>query len=380
MSSAASGDPATPALFAPLALRGVTFRNRIVVTPMCQYASADGFANRWHRSHHGRFALGGVGGALLESTGVTADGRITPGCLGIYDDAHVAGLTEIVGIYHDQHIPVGIQLNHAGRKGSAHVPLDGAAPIGAGDPRGWPLVAPSAIALNEKWPVPRAMTDGEIAALIDDFESAARRAVAAGFDFIEIHGAHGYLLHSFVSPITNHRDDDWGGDRERRMRLPVEIARRLRSSVPADMPIFYRASVIDGVEGGFTIEDMVALAIELRAAGVDLIDCSSGGINGASGNSTVKPHPGYLVPFADRIRREAAMPTMAVGLIIEPQQAEAIIAGGQADLVAMGRQLIAEPSFAYRAATELGLADPQSVLPASYGFFLRRRRIDERSS
>lgn len=378
MSSTPSGDSPTPALFTPLVLRGVTFRNRIVVTPMCQYASVDGFAGRWHRSHHGRFALGGVGGALLESTGVTADGRITPGCLGIYDDAHIEGLTEIVAIYHDQGIPVGIQLNHAGRKGSADVPLDGAAPIAPGDPRGWPLVAPSAIALNENWPTPRALTGAEIEAVIDAFEAAARRAVAAGFDFVEIHGAHGYLLHSFVSPITNQRDDAWGGDRERRMRLPVEIARRLRAAVPADMPIFYRASVVDGIDGGLSIEDTIALAAALRDAGVDLIDCSSGGINGASGNSTVKPHPGYLVPFADRLRREAGIPTMAVGLIVDPGQADAVIAEGHADLVAMGRQLIAEPSFAYRAATDLGLADPQQVLPASYGFFLRRRRIDER--
>lgn len=375
---AAPGGADLPPLFTPFNLRRVTFRNRIVVSPMCQYAAVDGHAGRWHRAHHGRFALSGVGGAVVESTGVSSGGRITPGCLGIYDDAHVEGLAAIVAIYRDQQIPVGIQLNHAGRKASADVPLAGAAPFAANDPRAWRTVAPSAIPLAEGWPAPHALTEPEILSIVDDFERAARRALAAGFDFVEIHGAHGYLLNSFFSPLSNRRDDAWGGDAAGRMRLPLEVARRLRAIIPATMPLFYRLSAVDGVEGGLGIEDNVALAVELREAGVDLVDCSSGGIAGASGGSTVKPSPGYLVPYAEQIRRGAQVPTMAVGLIVDPAQANAVIAEGRADLVAMGRQLLAEPSFPYRAAIALGHPDPYSVLPEAYSFFLRRRPVDRR--
>ncbi len=367
-----------PPLFTPFSLKGVTFRNRIVVTPMCQYAAVDGHVGRWHRAHHARFALSGVGGAVVESTGVSAEGRITPGCLGIYEASHVEGLARIVAIYRDQNIPVGIQLNHAGRKASADVPLAGAAPFAADDPRAWQTVAPSAVPLIDGWPTPHALTEPEILSIIDDFERAARRAVAAGFDFVEIHGAHGYLLNSFFSPISNQRDDAWGGSAENRMRLPLEIARRLRAAIPPTMPLFYRLSAVDGIEGGLGIEDNVALAAALRKAGVDLIDCSSGGIAGASGGSTVKPGPGYLVPFADQIRREADVPVMAVGLIFEPAQANAVIADGHADLVAMGRQLLAEPSFPHRAAIALGHPDANSVLPDAYSFFLRRRPVEPR--
>jgi 2,4-dienoyl-CoA reductase-like NADH-dependent reductase (Old Yellow Enzyme family) len=368
--------PERPALFAPFALRGVTFANRIIVSPMCQYAAEDGHVGDWHRAHHARFALSGVGGAIVESTGVLREGRITPGCLGIYDDAHVEGLRGITALYHAQRIPVGIQLSHAGRKASAAVPLEGAQPLATSDPaRAWQIVAPSAEPLTPDWPVPRALEESEIEGIVEAFVLAARRAVAAGFDFVEIHGAHGYLIHSFFSPISNRRSDGWGGDMAGRMRLPLTIARRIRAEIPADMPLFYRASAVDGIEGGLAIEDSVALARELKALGVDLIDCSSGGIHGASGNSSAPPAPGYLVEHAARIRADADMPTMAVGLIVDPQQAEAIVGGGEADLVAMGRQLLAEPSFPYRAAQALGLDDPASVLPPAYAFFLKRRRI-----
>lgn len=374
--SGAEAAAVKPALFTPFALRGVTFANRIIVSPMCQYAADDGYVGRWHRAHHGRFALSGVGGAIVESTGVMRDGRITPGCLGIYLDEHIAGLREITAIYREQQVPVGIQLSHAGRKGSAAVPLEGAQPLATGDPsRAWRIVAPSAEPLTPDWPVPHALDAAEIEEIIDAFVAAARRAVDAGFDFVEIHGAHGYLIHSFLSPIANRREDEWGGDLNARMRLPLEIARRVRGAIPDAMPIFYRASAIDGIEGGLTIEDSVALARELKAIGVDLVDCSSGGIHGASGNSSVPPSPGYLVEHAARIRRDADMPTMAVGLIVDAHQAEAIVAKGEADLVAMGRQLLAEPSFPYRAAQMLGVDDPAGVLPPAYAFFLRRRKI-----
>ena len=367
-----------PPLFTPFTLKGVTFRNRIIVSPMCQYAAVDGHVGGWHRAHHGRFALSGVGGALVESTGVSAQGRITPGCLGIYDDAHVEGLAAIVGIYRDQKVPIGIQLSHAGRKASADVPLAGAAPFAADDPRAWETVAPSAIPLVDGWPTPRALTEAEVETVVDAFERAARRAVTAGFDFVEIHGAHGYLLNSFFSPFSNRRSDGWGGDEAGRMRLPLEVARRIRAAIPASMPLFYRLSAVDGIEGGLGIEDNVRLSAALREAGVDLIDCSSGGIAGASGGSTVKPGPGYLVPFAERIRREAHVPTMAVGLIFDPEQANAIITERRADLVAMGRQLLVEPTFPHRAAVVLGHPDPNGVLPDAYSFFLRRRPVEPR--
>lgn len=368
--------PAVPPLFSRFTLRSVTFLNRIVVTPMCQYSAVDGHAQRWHRSHHGRFALGGVGGALVESTGISETGRITPGCLGIWKDDHVEGLREIVAIYHDQDIPVGIQLSHSGRKGSAAVPIEGAAPLAADDGRAWEPVAPSALPLAEGWPTPKALDEAGIESIIGEFAAAAERAVAAGFDFVEIHGAHGYLINSFVSPISNHREDRWGGDEPGRFAFPLAVARAMRAAIPVDMPLFYRTSAEDGIEGGVTIDTTVRLARALGEVGVDLVDCSSGGIAGASGTASRTPSPGYLVPYSDQVRRETSIPTMAVGLIIEPRQADAIIAEGRADLVALGRQLLEEPNFAHRAALELGLADPYNVIPPQYGFFLERRRVD----
>jgi 2,4-dienoyl-CoA reductase-like NADH-dependent reductase (Old Yellow Enzyme family) len=372
------GQPSLPALFQPLVLRSVSFSNRIVVTPMCQYVAEDGHSVLWHRSHHGRFALAGVGGAIVESTGVTREGRITPGCLGIYLDEHVAGLRRIVDIYHDQRIPVGIQLSHAGRKASAAVPLEGAAPLVDCDPgRAWQALAPSALPLSDGWPVPKEMTEAEVEATIEAFANAADRALAAGFDFLEIHGAHGYLINSFFSPLANRRADHWGGaSLENRMRFPLAVTKAIRKRMPSDMPLFYRTSAVDGFDGGVSIEDTIALAIELKACGVDLLDCSSGGISGASGRAFERPRPGYLVPYAAAVRHAAGIATMAVGLIIDAEQANAIITEKQADLVAMGRQLLAEPNFPYHAAQTLRHPDPESVLPEAYGFFLRRRKLD----
>lgn len=362
-----------PALFTPLTVRGVTFRNRVMLAPMCQYRAEEGVAGRWHRSHHGRMALGGLGGALTEATAVTRDGRITPGCLGIWSDEHLPGLSEIVAIYHDQGTPVGIQLAHAGRKASAATPFDGAQPFPADDARAWTTVAPSAIAFGPNWPVPHALDEVELAAIIDAFAAAGRRAVAAGFDFVEIHGAHGYLINSFVSPISNRRSDGWGG--EHRFRLAVAIAERLRGELPDTMPIFYRTSAVDGVERGITIEDTVELARVLKAAGVDVVDCSTGGVAGPSGVSSGPPAPGYLVPFAARVRRDAGIASMAVGLIVTPELADRIIDEGQADLVAIGRELLADSAFVHRAALALGLENPHRVLPEGLSFWLERRRF-----
>ena len=342
---------------------------------MCQYCADDGHAADWHLAHHGRFSLAGVGGALVEATAVTREGRITHGCLGIYRDSHVERLSQITGFYHAHGIPIGIQLAHAGRKASAALPFEGAAPLTQHDPSSaWELIAPSAIPMTEGWPTPRAMTVGEIHRTINAFVTAAGRAIRAGFDFIEIHGAHGYLVNSFFSPISNQRDDEWGGSpMENRLRFPVRVAEALRSAIPASMPLLYRTSSVDGIEGGIEIEDTVILARALKSAGVDLVDCSSGGIIGPSGRALAKPAPGYLVPYAEEVRRVAEIPTMAVGLITEAKQANEIIAAGRADLVAMGRQMMDESNFAYHAAKKLGHPDPCSVLPDSYEFWLRRR-------
>jgi 2,4-dienoyl-CoA reductase-like NADH-dependent reductase (Old Yellow Enzyme family) len=349
----------------------------VVVTPMCQYRAEDGHAVNWHLAHHGRFSLGGVGGACVEATAVTRDGRITKGCLGIYLDSHVDGLARIVSLYHDQDIPAGIQIGHAGRKGSAAVPLEGAAPLAQCDPaQAWEIIGPSAIAMMDGWPVPRAMTEDEIGHMIDAFVQAARRAVMAGFDFIEIHGAHGYLVNSFFSPISNQRTDRWGGpDIENRMRFPLAVAEAVRGAIPESMPLLYRTSAVDGLDGGITIDDTVLLAKALKTVGVDLIDCSAGGVIGPSGRASVAPAPGYLVPYAEQVRTEADMATMAVGLIVEAAQADEIIAAGQADLVAMGRQLLYEPNFVLHAALQLDHPDPYGVLPPDYRWPLERRKL-----
>jgi len=361
------------ALFQPLTVRGVTFRNRVVLAPMCQYRAIDGIAQRWHRSHHGRMALGGLGGALLEATAVAPEGRITPGCLGIWDDAQLPGLKELVAIYHDEGVPVGIQLAHAGRKAAAATPFDGAQPLGPDDPRWWQSLAPSDIAFGPGWQVPRALDARGIAAVIGQFADAARRAMAAGFDFVEVHGAHGYLINSFTSPISNRRGDDWGGDQ--RFRLAVEVTRAVRGAVGDAVPVLFRTSSVDGVDGGITIADTVALAAALKAAGADVIDCSTGGVLGPSGVAGVPPSPGYLAPYAEQVRRAAGIATMAVGLIMDGALANRIVADGQADLVAVGRQLLADPAFVLRAAQALGHPAPHRLLPQGLGFWLERRRF-----
>jgi 2,4-dienoyl-CoA reductase-like NADH-dependent reductase (Old Yellow Enzyme family) len=361
-----------PPLFEPFSLRSVTFRNRIVLAPMCQYASEDGAVADWHISHHARFSLGGLGGALVESTGVTRDGRITHGCLGIYREDHRELLSRIVDLYHAVDVPVGIQLSHSGRKGSSTTPAEGGQPLATAAPdSAWQTIAPSPIPLREGWPAPREMDQTMIEGIIEAFQEAADRAVRSGFDFIEIHGAHGYLLHSFVSPKSNQRTDEWGGDVNGRGALPVAVAEAVRDVVPTEMPVFYRASAVDGLEDGLTLADTIVLAKKLKAAGVDLMHVSSGGITGASGKSFEDPYAGYLVPFAAEIRAEADMPTMAVGLIFEPETANAVIRDGQADMVACGRQMIADPAFPYSAAIRLGHPDPSSILPSSYGMVLR---------
>ena len=362
-------------LFTPLSVRGVTFKNRIVVSPMCQYAAVDGHATDWHFDHHARFALGGVGGALVEATGILPEGRITPDCLGIWDDAHIPGLSRIVATYHRQGAAIGIQIGHAGRKASSTAPWDGGWALPEDDPRAWQTVAPSAIAYHEDWPVPHELTEAEIEGIVEAFVAAALRAVAAGFDFVEIHGAHGYLLHEFVSPVSNKRTDRYGGSAENRMRLSLEVASRVRAVIPETMPLFYRASCIDRIPGeGLTLDDTVSLAAALKAVGVDVVDCSAGGILVRTNPGHIKEGPAFQVGFAERIRAEAGIATMAVGAITEPEQAEEIIASGKADLVALAREMLSDSNFAHRAALALGIERPDFVLPERYAFYLQFRR------
>ncbi|HEV8389685.1 MAG TPA: NADH:flavin oxidoreductase/NADH oxidase [Dongiaceae bacterium] len=364
-----------PLLFSPLTLRGLTLRNRVVLSPMCQYQAIDGLMQDWHYQHHSRFASGGLALGFVEATGVTRDGRITHGCTGIWSDDHVPALRRIAELYHTYGAACGIQIGHAGRRASAERPWDGAAPIKRDDgpEAAWQRVGPSPVPERDGYPAPRELTESEIQDLIAAFVGATRRALAAGFDVLEIHGAHGYLIHSFYSPISNRRTDAFGGTRDKRMRFPLLVAEAVRAAWPEDKPLFYRTSSVDGIEGGVTIEDTVALAQALKTRGIDLVDCSSGGMSGPATLSTAKIAPGYQVPYAAAVRRHAHLPTMAVGAILDPRQADAVLAAGDADLIAIGRQLIAEPHWLYRAALELGHPDPASVLHKNYGFYLARR-------
>jgi 2,4-dienoyl-CoA reductase-like NADH-dependent reductase (Old Yellow Enzyme family) len=338
-------------LFSPLAIRDVTFRNRIVVSPMCEYSSRDGFANDWHVVHLGSRAIGGAGLILTEAAAVMADGRISPVDLGIYRDDHVEPLARIFRFLEQHGAVAGMQLAHAGRKASTSEPWKGGVPLTPAD-GGWtPIWAPSAIAFRDGWQTPRAMTRADIGLVIRAFADAARRVLAAGGKVIEIHGAHGYLLHEFLSPVTNERLDEYGGSFESRARFLFEVVDAIRGVWPERLPLFVRISATDWTEGGWTIEDSVALASRLKMRGVDLIDCSSGG-NVA--HAKIPLGPGYQVPFAERVRREAGIMTGAVGLITEPAQAEAILQGGQADLIVIARQLLRDPYWPLHAAQALG--------------------------
>jgi 2,4-dienoyl-CoA reductase-like NADH-dependent reductase (Old Yellow Enzyme family) len=364
-----------PKLFAPLQLRGLTLRNRAVLSPMCQYQALEGRVQDWHFAHHARFAAGGLAAAFVEATGVTRQGRITYGCTGIWEDSQIPGLKRIADTYRAQGTVPGIQLAHAGRRASAQRPWDGAAPLRdmGGEEPAWQTIGPSALPEREGYPVPRELAVAEIEGLVDAFAQAARRALAAGFDIVEIHGAHGYLIHSFFSPHSNRRSDGFGGTAAKRMRFPLLVAEVVRAVWPQDKPVFYRASVVDNVPGGLVVEDSIELARALKQQGVDVIDCSAGGMTGSISLSSNKIRPGYQVGLSAALRRGAEIPTMAVGAILEPRQAEAILAAGEADLVALGRQMMAEPHWLCRAARELGLANPYSVLPRNYAFYLERR-------
>jgi 2,4-dienoyl-CoA reductase-like NADH-dependent reductase (Old Yellow Enzyme family) len=344
-------------------LRSVEFAHRIGVSPMCQYSSEDGFTNDWHLAHLGSRAQGGAALVEMEAAAVLPEGRISPDDLGVWKDEHIPGIARIAKFLHEQGARAGMQLAHAGRKGSTKSPFVGEGAVLAVN-GGWQPVAPSAIAFSPDHALPVALDQAGIGAVVEGFRKAAARALTAGFDFIEIHAAHGYLLHEFLSPLSNQRTDNYGGSFENRTRLLIEVVDAVRKVWPERLPLFVRISVTDWAEGGWDVDESVQLASVLRGHGVDLIDCSSGGL---VPNAKIPVGPGYQVGFAGRIRRQAGIATAAVGLITEPAQANEIIANGDADLVLLARAMLRDPYWAVHAAAALGdaLSWPKQYLRAA---------------
>ena len=354
-------------LLSPLTIRGITLRNRIAMSPMCQYVATEGLASDWHLVHLGSRAVGGVALVMVEATAVTWDGRISPGDLGIWGEQHVEPLARIVRFIQSQGAVAGIQLAHAGRKASCEPPWMGGARLKTPATGGWTVVAPSPVPFSEGDPVPVPLDYDGIEGVVVAFAAAAHRALAAGFQVIEIHAAHGYLLHEFLSPLSNRRTDRYGGSLENRMRLLLRVAERLRQGMPEELPLFVRISATDWVEGGWDVEQSVVLARRLKALGVDLIDVSSGAL---VPQARIPVGKGYQVPLARKVRCEANIRTGAVGLITEPRHADEIVTGGDADLVFLARELLREPYWALKAQHELG-AEPS--WPTPYGYAVRRR-------
>jgi 2,4-dienoyl-CoA reductase-like NADH-dependent reductase (Old Yellow Enzyme family) len=338
------------ALFEPLRLREVTLRNRIAVSPMCQYSARDGMPNEWHLVHLGSRAVGGAGLVIAEASAVSPEGRISPDDTGLWSNAHAEAWGKVARFVAEQGAVPAIQLAHAGRKASTDTPWRGGRPVGA-DARGWTPVGPSPLPFAPGYPVPRELTEEEVIGVVGAFRDAARRAEEAGFQVVEIHMAHGYLLHQFLSPLTNRRTDEYGGSLDGRMRLPLEVARAVREAFPVERPVFARISATDWVEGGWDLEQSIVLARELGGRGIDLVDCSSGG---AVPDAKVPLAPGYQVPFAAEVRERTPIATGAVGLLTEPELAEAIVARGQADLVLLARQMLRDPYWPLHAAQALG--------------------------
>jgi 2,4-dienoyl-CoA reductase-like NADH-dependent reductase (Old Yellow Enzyme family) len=354
-------------LLSPLTIRAVNFRNRIVMSPMCQYIAKDGFADDWHLVHLGGRAAGGVALAIVEATAVTRDGRITHGDLGIWSDEHIEPLARIARFVHSQGAVAGIQLAHAGRKASCDVPWKGGAGLKTPEAGGWPVVGPSAVPFDEGNPVPKALDEAGIDGIVAAFAAGTKRALAAGFRVIEIHAAHGYLLHEFLSPLSNRRTDHYGGSLENRMRLPLRVAGAVRKLVPAELPVFVRISATDWADGGWDVEQSVVLAGRLKELCIDLIDVSSGGL---VPKARIPVGKGYQVPLARKIRDEAGVMTGTVGLITEAKHANEIVTGGDADIVLLARELLREPYWALKAQQELGA---EASWPISYGYAVKRR-------
>jgi 2,4-dienoyl-CoA reductase-like NADH-dependent reductase (Old Yellow Enzyme family) len=346
-------------LFSSLTLRGVAFRNRIFVSPMCQYSSNDGLPTDWHLVHLGSRAVGGAALVMVEATAVCPEGRISPFDSGLWSDQHAQAFRRITAFVKDQGAVPGIQLAHAGRKASTRRPWQGGGPVGI-EEGGWQTVAPSPLPFSDGYPTPHELTVAGIEAIRGMFAAAARRALEAGFEVVELHMAHGYLLHQFLSPLTNTRTDGYGGSPENRMRLPIEVAREVRGAWPQQLPLFVRISATDWIEGGWDLEGSVELARRFKEVGVDLVDCSSGGI---VPGARIPFGPGYQTSFAAAIRRQVGIPTGAVGMITQPVQAEQIVATGQADVVLLAREMLRDPYWPLRAARVL---DAEASWPAQY--------------
>ena len=371
-------------LFSPLPIRGITLKNRIVLSPMLQYCADNGHVNDWHLMHYGKFAAGGAGLVFVESTKVDPRGCSTPRDLGLWKDDFIAPFRRITDLIRRNGAVAGIQLGHSGRKARRSVPWEGRVPLaycpGVDHGEDWELIAPSAIAFSSKYAVPRAMTQDDIQEAIGVWGQAARRAHEAGFEVLELHGAHGYLIHQFLSPVANQRTDEYGGTPEKRMRFATEVVREVRKYWPADKPLFLRASAVD--EAGWTIDHSIAVARVLKQHGVDVIDCSAGGMSDAS-TSDIAPHYGYQVDYARKIKAGAGIMTMAVGMIIHADQAEEIINSSSADLVALGREFLHNPNWPIDAAQKLEIKAPFEHASRAYAYWLEKRannKIGIRSS
>lgn len=344
-------------LFEPLQLRGLALSNRIGVSPMCQYSAADGMAGEWHDVHCASRAVGGAGLFIVEATGVAPEGRISPADLGIWNDAQIAPLARVARLIRSHGCAAAIQLAHAGRKGSTALGWHAARTLAA-EEGGWQTIAPSAISFGENYAVPRAMTEADIGRVVAEFAAGARRARAAGFQVVEIHAAHGYLLHQFLSPLSNQRTDAYGGSFDNRSRIVREVVAAVRGEWPEDMPLFMRVSATDWADGGWNADETVELCRICKGLGVDLVDVSTAGLVPWA---KIPVGPGFQTEFAARVRREAGMPTAAVGLITSPVQADHIVRSGQADLVLLGRELLRNPYWPLAAAQALGQATPWPV-------------------
>lgn len=358
-----------PLLFTPLALRGITLPNRTVLSPMVQYRARDGVPGAFHMAHLGKFALGRFGVVMTEATAIEPRGRITHECPGIWNEEQTAAWRRITDFIRSEGSVPGIQLAHAGRKAATARAQDNNTPYGPRE--AWPVIGPTADPFARGQHVPHALTPAEIGDLVAAYADAARRADAAGFDIAEIHGAHGYLIASFLSPVSNTRTDRYGGDRVGRMRFALEATRAVREAWPAHKPLFFRVSALDGADG-WNLDDTVALALELKALGVDVVDCSSGGLTGSSTAAPIKRYPGFQVPYAEAVHK-AGVASMAVGLILDGHQAEEILRSGKADLVAIGRQALYDPHWPLHAAEALGCDPRYELWPDEYGWWLDKR-------
>ncbi len=378
-------ETAAPLFLSPFTLRGMEVKNRCVVSPMCMYSASDGLADDFHLAHIGRFALGGAGLVFVEATAVSERGRITHGCLGLWSDAQIAPLARIAGLLHRLDCKAGIQLSHSGYKGSTQRPWEGMGPLGETDAaaRGeapWNVQGVTGDPFDSGWAVPEAIGPDDLEEIAEAFVQAARRADTAGFDIVEVHCAHGYLLHSFLSPLANTRSDAYGGDLEGRMRFPLEVVRRVRAAWPAAKPISVRISSVDGVDVGWSLDESIVFAKRLKALGVDVIDCSSGGMKLERQQNLPARTPGFHLPYAEAVRREAEIPVIAVGLIRTPHLAEEILQSGKADLIAVAREALFQPNWANQTALELAGGTAWDLWPEQFGWWLKRRARQQKDS